>query len=245
MRVVVEPTAAGLGRTAAEFVADAIRAAPATVLALPTGRSPLVMYSELVRMHREGALDFSQVRIFNLDEYIGVRPDDPHSFHRYLWNQLLGLVNVQPQNVRLAPCIDDEQAIASYEEEICRAGGIDLLIAGVGSNGHVAFNEPCSAIDSRTRVVLLADSTIDRIRGVFAPQEPPTRAVTIGLATILEARRILLIAAGEAKQEPLAGLVQGPVTIQNPVSVLRLHPDLTVIADPEAWPGPDLSRRSA
>src|SRR6185369_9500212 len=127
MRLVVEPTAAGLGRTAAEFVADAIRAVSATVLALPTGRSPLTMYSELVRMHREEGLDFSQVRVFNLDEYIGVQPDDPRSFHSYLWNQLLGLVNIQPQNVRLAPFVDDAQALTLYEEEIRRAGGIDLL----------------------------------------------------------------------------------------------------------------------
>ena len=245
MRVVVEPTAAGLARTAAEFVADAIRTAPALVLALPTGRTPLAMYSELVRMHREDGLDFSRVRVFNLDEYIDVSPDDPRSFHSYLWSQLLGSVNISVGNVRFAPSDREERVCKLYEEEISAAGGIDLLIAGVGSNGHVAFNEPGSALDSRTRAVRLADSTIDHMRGVFAPDEPPSCAVTMGLATILESRRILLIAAGEAKQEPLAGLVEGPVTTENPVSVLRLHPDVTVIADREAWSGPDLSRRPA
>jgi glucosamine-6-phosphate deaminase len=195
------------------------------------------MYSELVRMHREEGLDFSQVRVFNLDEYIGVQPDDPRSFHSYLWNQLLGLVNIQPQNVRLAPFVDDAQALTLYEEEIRRAGGIDLLIAGVGSNGHVAFNEPCSAMDSRTRAVRLADSTIDRIRGVFAPQEPPARAVTMGIATILEARRILLIAAGEAKSQPTLGLLNGCITESNPVSLLYSHPDMTVLLDSDAYCG--------
>ena len=231
MRLHVEPDPSGLACRAANIVAAAISALPGIVLALPTGRTPLGMYDELVRMHRLQSLDFSRVRIFSLDEYRGLDIRDARSFHSYLWTHLLEHVNVSRDNVHLPSPTADDAACQAYEDEIRAAGGIDLLVAGVGSNGHIAFNEPGSALDSRTRIVDLANSTLDHMRPVFQPDPPPHQAVTIGIATILEARRILLLAAGEAKREALQEALAGPVSVANPVSALRLHSDVTVVAD--------------
>jgi glucosamine-6-phosphate deaminase len=188
-------------------------------------------------MHQEDHLDFSSARIFNIDEYIGVPPTDERSFNYYLRQHFLSQVNVQPNNVHLLSSTADKTACAKYESEILAAGGIDLLIAGVGTNGHIAFNEPGSLLDSRTRIVELAETTRANMQAVFRRSEMPTHAVTIGIATILEARQILVLATGHTKQHALAGLLHGPVTSENPVSALRPHSNLTVIADEEAAPG--------
>jgi glucosamine-6-phosphate deaminase len=231
MLVLVEPDIEGLSRKAAGVIAQLLQSNPHATLVLPTGRTPVRLYRELVRMHREGQLDFSRARIFNLDEYVGVPPTDPRSFDHYLRQHLLSQVNIQPQNVRLLDSTADKTACAEYESEIKAAGGIDLLIAGVGTNGHIAFNEPGSALDSRTRIVELAETTRTNMQAVFRRDEMPTHAVTIGIGTILEARKILVLATGQTKQHALAGLLHGPVTSENPVSALRPHSDLTVIAD--------------
>jgi len=234
MRVFIEPDQDALARRAAGCVADVLLAAPGAVLALPTGRTPLGLYRELVRMHHETLLDFSATRVFSLDEYIGVPPTDVRSFHSYLREQFLSRVNVVPDNVYLLPSSADDNDCQDYETAIRDAGGIDLLIAGVGTNGHIAFNEPGAALDSRTRIVKLAQSTLAGMQAVFAPDQMPTNAVTMGLATILEARRILVLASGQAKRKALAGLLRGSVTAENPVSAVRLHADATVVADRDA-----------
>src|SRR5262245_9504065 len=168
MRLHVEPGAEALARKAARLVAGSISANPEIVLALPTGRSPLCMYAELVRIHRAEGLDFSRVRAFSLDEYLGVPATDPRSFHCYLWTHLLGQVNIRPENVRLSSGEADDAFCRQYEEDIRASGGMDLLIAGVGVNGHIAFNEPGCAFNSRTRIVELADSTIEHLRPAFS-----------------------------------------------------------------------------
>ena len=156
MRVYIEPDLDALARRAAGCVADVLLATPDAVLALPTGRTPLGLYRELVRMHHENHIDFSGSRIFSLDEYIGVPPTDVRSFHSYLKEHFLSRVNVLPDNVHLLPSSADDNDCGKYETAIREAGGIDLLIAGVGTNGHIAFNEPGAALDSRTRIVELA-----------------------------------------------------------------------------------------
>jgi glucosamine-6-phosphate deaminase len=185
-------------------------------------------------MHHENHLDFSTTRVFSLDEYIGVPPTDVRSFHSYLREQFLSRVNVLPANIHLLPSSADDNDCQDYETAIRDAGGIDLLIAGVGTNGHIAFNEPGAALDSRTRIVELAQSTLAGMQAVFAPDEMPTNAVTMGLATILETRSILVLASGQTKRKALAGLLRGPVTMDNPVSAVRLHTDATVVADRDA-----------
>ena len=168
----------------------------------------------LVRMHHENHLDFSRSRIFSLDEYIGVPPTDVRSFHSYLREQFLSRVNVLPGNVHLLPSSADDNDCRDYETAIREAGGIDLLIAGVGTNGHIAFNEPGSALDSRTRIVELEQATLAGMRAVFGDDDMPTHAVTVGLATILEARKILVLASGQTKRNALAGLLRGPATVR-------------------------------
>jgi glucosamine-6-phosphate deaminase len=234
MRVFIEPDLDALARRAAGCVADVLLATPGAVLALPTGRTPLGLYRELVRMHHENHLDFSAIRVFSLDEYIGVLPTDVRSFHSYLWERFLSRVNVLPANMHLLPPSADANDCGDYETAIREAGGIDLLIAGVGTNGHIAFNEPGSGLDSRTRIVELQESTLAGMRAVFGHDELPTHAVTMGLATILEARKILVLASGQVKRNALAGLLRGPVTTENPVSAVRLHADATVVADRDA-----------
>jgi len=245
MRVFVEPDVAKLSRKAASAVAQLLIAQTHAVLALPTGRTPVTLYRELARMHREEDLDFSGVRIFNLDEYVGVPPTDDRSFDHYLRQHFLSQVNVRTENIQLLPDKADKEVCADYENKIRAAGGIDLLIAGVGTNGHIAFNEPGSALDSRTRIVELAESTRTNMQAVFKESEMPTHAATMGIGTILEARKILVLASGRTKKNALDGLLHGPVTIENPVSAVRLHPEVTLIADQEARSGfSGSSRRS-
>lgn len=244
MQVHVEPDVEVLSRKAAALVAHILTGNPRAVVALPTGRTPLGLYRELVQMHRDKKIDFSSCRIFNLDEYIGVLPADKRSFDHYLRQHFLSQVNVLPENIHLLSCESDASLCAEYERTIHGAGGIDLLIAGVGTNGHIAFNEPGSALGSRTRIVELAESTMANMQAVFKGSETPSHAVTLGLGTILEARKILVLATGKTKQKALAGLLQGPVTAENPISAVRLHKDVTVIADEEASGLSESSRRS-
>ena len=214
MRVLVTPDYRTLNRDAAEIIADAVRLKPDLTLGLPTGNTPLGMYEDLVRR----GVDFSRVTTFNLDEYVGLAPDDARSFMAYMHRQFFDHVNVKPERIHFP---DDD-----YEQAIRAAGGIDLLILGIGANGHIAFNEPGSSFSSRTRVVDLAPETVGPVR----------RGITMGIATILEARRILLLASGSAK----AGIVQrslyGPVSESIPASALQLHSDVTVILDKNASP---------
>src|SRR4051812_24973856 len=154
------------------------------------------MYRELIRLYQQRQVDFSKVKVFLLDEYAGLRRDHPQSFRAFLWINFLNYVNVYSANV----CLPDE----NYEDAIRRAGGIDLLVCGIGVNGHIGFNEPGSRFDSRTRIVELAEPTIELMKVSFSPLELPRRAITMGLATILEARRIVLLASGSNKAEILA-----------------------------------------
>jgi glucosamine-6-phosphate deaminase len=195
------------------------------------------MYTELVDIYRREGLDFSGVRVFSLDEFIGVPAHDPRSFHHYLWDRFIRHVNIPPDNIHLPSSTADARFCRDYEDRIASEGGIDLLVAGIGPNGHIAFNEPGSLADSRTRVVELADSTIANMRSVFAEGELPRRAVTIGIATILEARSIFVLATGLKKKYALAGVLHGPVTSVNPASFVRQHSDVTVIADTAAVDG--------
>ncbi|PYR96632.1 MAG: glucosamine-6-phosphate deaminase [Acidobacteria bacterium] len=216
----------GMSEQAARIVAEEIHAKPHLVLCLPSGNTPQGMYRELIHMHRHNRLDFSKVKFFLLDEYWGLRADHPQSFRAFLWRVFLNYINVHPANVYLPN--------ETYDGTVQRAGGIDLLICGIGVNGHIAFNEPGSALDSRTRIVELADSTIELMRSSFSPHELPHQAITMGLATILEARRIVLLASGSKKAQILAQAFAGEITTHVPASVLGLHSHLTVMADEEA-----------
>jgi glucosamine-6-phosphate deaminase len=228
MRILVTPDYAALSLTAAEIVLQAVQSRQELTLGLPTGNTPLGMYRELTRAYREGRANFSEVRTFNLDEYLGLSPGDPHRFDAYMREHFFNHVNVPPLNIHFPDDTND------YERQISDAGGIDLLVVGIGANGHIAFNEPGSSFASRTRRVELAPKTIENARKHFDPIPVPTSAVTMGIATILECRRIVLLASGRPKADIVHHALQGPSSPSVPASALQQHPDVTVIVDTDA-----------
>jgi len=240
MRVLVTPDYRTLSEEAAALVARAVRAKPDITLGLPTGSTPLGMYEELIRKHRHEELDFSRVRTFNLDEYLGLAPDDPQSYHAYMHARFFDHVNIAVDNTRIpdgSPGVDADAECGRYEDEIRNVGGIDLLVVGIGSNGHIAFNEPGSSFESRTRVVTLAPETIENAKRHFpGDANIPMSAITIGIRTILDARRILLLASGSGKAEAVERTLRDPVSESVPASALRLHPDVIAILDESARP---------
>jgi glucosamine-6-phosphate deaminase len=207
-------------------VAGAIAARPALVLGLPTGRTPVPFYRELTACCGARRVDFSRVTTFNLDEFVGVSPGDPRSYRAYMQRHLFGHVNVSPRRVH---CLRGDAADAAaecrrYERAIARAGGIDLMILGLGRNGHIGFNEPGDALVAATHRARLAPSTRQANAALFGrPADVPREALTMGMGTILHARRIVLLATGAAKSRTVSRLLRGPVTPRLPASFLQLH----------------------
>lgn len=231
---------------AADLVAKEILAAlaarPDLVLGLATGSTPLLVYERLVRAHRERGTDFSSVRTFNLDEYIGLSADHPQSYRTFMREHLFEGIAIPPRNVHFPPVEskdgaghDLKAACAAYERAIAAAGGVDIQILGLGSNGHIGFNEPTSSLASRTRVKTLADKTLaDNARFYARGERQPQLATTMGIGTILDARRILLQSFGSKKAPAVRAAVEGPVTSFWPASALQLHPDVTFYLDGES-----------
>lgn len=240
MRTIIVDTYEDLSLVAARLVGDAIGEKPDLVLGLPTGRTPVGFYAALVQLYRQGRVDFSRVVTFNLDEYYPMDPRDPRSFHAFMQKHLLEHVNVPWDHVHIpdgrAP--EPEQACAEYEHQLARAGGIDLLVLGIGHNGHIGFNEPGAPRQGRTGPVRLAHETIQANFGSVGPGVPRF-ALSMGIGTILESRKILLLASGQDKASITRRALLGPVTPDVPASFLQLHPSLTVILDRGAaayWP---------
>jgi glucosamine-6-phosphate deaminase len=238
MLLVLKSTDDELGREAARIVANAVRRNPALRLGLATGSTTLGMYNELARLHKQDALDFSRVVTFNLDEYLGLPPKHTQSFHHFMHQNFFSHVNIGPANIHIpdgAIAGNYDQYCCSYEQAIRDAGGIDLQILGIGRNGHIGFNEPTSSLGSRTRLKVLSKDTIDDNRKFFGPGEKiPECAITMGIGTILEAKRILLLASGSSKTTAIANAIEGPLTASVTASALQLHPDVTFIVDQEA-----------
>ncbi len=239
VEVVVVASPAEVCLRAAQIVDGALRARPATVLGLPTGNTPRALYAELGRLHREAGLSFARASAFSLDEYVGIAPDHPGSFRRYLNEALYRQIDLPAERAHFpdGQSADLPGACALYEAAIAAAGGIDLLILGLGADGHIAFNEPGSSFTSRTRVETLAEGTRAADRAAFDPEPVPRRAVTIGVGTILEARRCLLLAFGPGKATAVAEMVEGPPSERLPASALQLHPRATVLIDGAAAAG--------
>src|SRR5579884_4063095 len=212
-------------RLVADLVEELIRKRPDAVLALPTGRTPLPLYDELARRYRAGRIDFARVRTFNLDEWVGIRPDSPSSYAAFMREHLFSRVNIRPENCHIpdgsAPDLDAE--CARYERLIREAGGIDLAILGIGHNGHIGFNEPGTSFEVRTHVAQVTPETRASNRWTFATDDVPSRAITVGIATILDAREIILMATGADKAEVLARALNGEIDPSVPASALRLH----------------------
>ncbi|VGO22337.1 glucosamine-6-phosphate deaminase [Pontiella sulfatireligans] len=220
----------------ARIIAKAVRKKPDLVLGLATGRTMEKVYAELARMHRDEALDFSACRTFNLDEYIGLEQDDVNSYHHYMDEHLFRHINIKPGNTHLPDgTADDLKAEArGYEEKMCACGGIDLQLLGIGQSGHIGFNEPLSSLMSRMRDKVLAPETIAQNGPLFKTGAMPKRAMTMGVGTILESRRALVLVTGEGKADILAESVEGAVTSRVTASALQLHPHCVVVVDEAA-----------
>ena len=237
MEVVILKDAREVGRIAASAFAALLRRKPDAVLGLATGSSPLPVYDELARLHTEEGLDFSRASGFALDEYVGLAADHPESYRSVIRRDFASRVNIDPANVH-APdgAADDlEAACAAYEAAIAAAGGIDLQILGVGTDGHIGFNEPGSSLASRTRIKTLTEQTRrDNARFFSSPDEVPYHVVTEGVGTIMEARHVVLVATGAGKAEAIHALVEGPVTAMCVGSVLQFLPHASVVIDEAA-----------
>lgn len=237
MEVVIRKTQEEASSLATQLIAHAIQKKPHSVLGLATGRTMEPLYARLVKLHQEEGLDFSLVRSFNLDEYVGLPGDHPGSYRYYMNRKLHDHVNIDRRNTFLPDgmAADIAAECCRYEEEIRAFGGIDLQLLGIGASGHIGFNEPLSAITSRTRSVALTPTTISENKGQFAnPDEIPYRAITMGVGTILEGRRLLLLATGAGKAEILAKAVEGPISSRITASAIQMHPHCTVICDEAA-----------
>jgi glucosamine-6-phosphate deaminase len=234
MEVVVLPTYEEMSKAAAAVVADVLNAKPNAVLGMATGSTPLGVYQELVRMHRDGQVDFAQVTTFNLDEYVGLPTTNPQSYHYFMHENFFKHVNISPGNIYIpSGTTRNYQAFCTwFEQRIVDSGGIDVQILGIGSDGHIAFNEPGSSLSSRTRLKTLARPTIeDNARFFKRPEDVPTYAITMGVGTILEARMLVLLANGANKANAVAQMIEGPVTSMITASALQLHPAAKVFAD--------------
>jgi glucosamine-6-phosphate deaminase len=235
MLVILKRDNEEISRQAAQLVASTVRRKPAAVLGLATGSTTVGVYKHLVDLHKEGSLDFFRVVTFNLDEYLGLPETHPQSFHHFMREHFFAHVNVNPHNIHIPDGTisgNYDQYCASYEQAIRNTGGIDLQILGIGRNGHIGFNEPTSSIGSRTRLKVLSQETIDDNAKFFAPgEESPRCAITMGIGTIMDARKILLLASGENKAAAIAKSIEGPITSAVSASALQLHPDVTFILD--------------
>jgi len=223
---------------AAQLIATAVHKKPALVVGLATGSTMVGVYKHLVGLHKQSSLDFSRVVTFNLDEYLGLPAAHPQSFHHFMHENLFAHVNVLSRNIHIPDGTirgNYDQYCASYEQAIRKAGGIDIQLLGIGRNGHIGFNEPTSSIGSRTRLKVLSKETLDDNSKFFAPgEESPRCAITMGIGTILEARKVLLLAAGASKSAAVAKSIEGPITSAVSASALQLHPDVTFIIDDAA-----------
>lgn len=237
MEVIILPTASEASEVAARLVARQLREKPNSVLGLATGSTPSRLYQLLARMHREDGLDFSKATTFNLDEYVNLDPNHPASYHQFMEENFFSHVNVRRESVHIPDgMIADVPAHCSdYERAIRKAGGIDLQILGLGSDGHLGFNEPGSSLASRTRIKTLTERTrTDNARFFTGAQAVPHHVITMGLGTIMESRMCLLLAFGKAKAEAVAASVEGPVTASVPGSLLQFHPQAKVLLDAES-----------
>jgi glucosamine-6-phosphate deaminase len=238
MRVTIFKDERVLARTLAAQIAQAVIAKPDLVLGLPTGRTPIRLYHELGGLHAHAQLDLSGATTFNLDEFLGIPPSHPGSYRAFMQEHLFSRVNLPPERIGFlngaAP--DPDAECERYEHAIVAAGGIDLQILGIGTNGHIGFNEPGRALHARTHLVTLTPSTRRSNAGLFAgdPARVPSHALSMGMATILHARRIVMIATGKSKARCVERMVRGPLATRMPASFLQLHRDVELVADKAA-----------
>ena len=233
MRIEILETTQEIATRVSEVLLQQVRQKPDSVLGFATGSSPIETYQKLIEAKKKGTVDFSRVTTFNLDEYCGLEPTNPHSYYAFMREQLFAPAGFCYENVHfLSGLAEDHEAICrAYREEIARCGGIDIQLLGIGRNGHIGFNEPSDSFSDGPFMVQLAQSTLDANARFFENGTPPRYALTMGVGDILAAKKILLIATGESKARAIRAMVRGDVTPQCPASALQNHPDTTVYLD--------------
>ncbi len=237
MEVIIKETYEEMSKLSAQMIAKVIKAKPNAVIGLATGSTPVGTYKELIRMHKEEGLDFSQVVTFNLDEYVGLPPEHDQSYRYFMNQNLFDHINIKKENTHVPNGMaDDVEAFCDqYEKNIEKAGGIDIQVLGIGGNGHIAFNEPVSSLGSRTRVKTLTDETVkDNSRFFEKIEDVPRYAITMGIGTILEAGQLILLANKTNKADAVVKAVEGPITAMIPATVIQLHARVTAIIEKEA-----------
>ena len=236
-----------LSERAAEIVTHQIWKRPDSVIGFATGSTPRELYKRLIRNHQQNGLDFSKVTTFNLDEYVGLSPAHDQSYHYFMWENLFKHINVDPAKVHIPQGMADDIGLFCkwYEKRIELAGGIDLQILGIGGNGHIAFNEPGSSLGSRTRIKTLTSKTVqDNARFFDEQEEVPRYAITMGVGTIMDARKLLLLASGEGKADVIKATLEGPITAMVPATIVQLHGQAHVLIDDAAASKLDYTHRN-
>lgn len=234
MNILVFDSEEQIGVAAGYYMCGQVLQKPNSVLGLATGSTPLKPYKHMIELFKQGAVDFSQVTTFNLDEYCKLDVNDKNSYHSFMYENLFNHINIPEENIHfLNGNADDLEAECKrYEKEIKKHGGIDIQLLGIGSNGHIAFNEPATSFQRWSHVVKLKESTIkDNSRFFKSIDEVPTHALTMGIGSIMQAKRILIIAIGEKKAKAIKQLIDGNVTPECPASVLQFHTDVTLMLD--------------
>ncbi len=249
MKLIIEKDYDSMSKRAAGIISEKIQEKPDCVLGLATGSTPMGTYRELIKKYRQGQLDFSQIRSFNLDEYYGLGMDlskpyaQDQTYARFMYEELFKHINIKSNNIHVPDGLagNPEKSCLEYEAKIKKAGGIDLQLLGLGGNGHLAFNEPGSSLASRTRLIPLAQRTLDDNWEKFYKKagssidKMPHHAITMGVGTILEARQALLLVSGKSKAKVAAEAIEGAITSRIPASAIQLHPgEVTAILDQEA-----------
>jgi glucosamine-6-phosphate deaminase len=237
VEVIIAPSDREASAEAARLAGSVIRRKSRAVLGLATGSTPLAFYEELAAAHARGEVDFAEVMTFNLDEYVGLAPDHPQSYAHFMREHFFSKVNIAHWRTHIPDGLaaDIPAHCKAYETAILEAGGIDLQLLGIGSDGHIGFNEPSSSLGSRTRLKTLSEQTIrDNARHFASPAEVPRHVITMGVGTILDARRCLVLAFGKQKAAAVAAMVEGPITADLPASALQFHPACTLFLDEPA-----------
>ena len=239
MKLIVEKNYENISRTAANIIADKVLAKPDIVLGLATGSTPIGTYKELIKMYKEGILDFSEVRSFNLDEYVGLDENNPYSYRYFMNENLFDHINIKKENIHVpdGKAENMDEYCKDYDRLIEKAGGIDVQILGIGENGHIAFIEPDTSLPIGTNVVELTEDTIVVNSRFFnSVDEVPRTAVSMGIGSILKAKSILLLANGRRKADAINSILECErISTEIPASFLLLHPDVTIIVDEEAY----------
>ncbi len=228
-----------VGALAADRFEALIQAKPACVIGLATGSTPLPLYRELIAREKAGRIDFSKVRSANLDEYKGLAPDHPQSYRKFMQDNLFDHISIKRENTFVPDGLaeDVDAMCKAYEENIEKMGGVDLQLLGIGHDGHIGFNEPCDHFPAMTHEVELTEMTRDANKRFFdSIDEVPTAAFTMGIGTVMAAKKIVMVVTGADKREILRKTFWGPVTPEVPASILQFHPDVTLICDEEAYP---------